>query len=532
MTFKSSNPCSGLIEILHSSLAQGSSWFCKVKIENNSSVYWASEPGDDVFLSYHWFDSSWNLVVWDGRRSELPKGGIGPGESGVGILQIDPPPATGGCHLVVTLVRENHYWFDRSVEVFHPAFCTVGSDANDGRHEMRKEKNERPKMSLSAGCCVEVKEVKIQPAKSEYTSCIFTYDLFRGVEFGMHTVRFNCDRIHGLMLDSLLARGTRVNNFIPISEGGHCDVESYRRSMGLPETPQGWAKATSIEIPAELHDYFTGLLDADLVIGWGLTPAMLNHLHSRGISFLDVEIDPVRFASQLYFRVRSNDFQLISKLRTLHQKESVLHSAVAGIRSYISARNPMTLQPGLKLGAFIGQTRIDLAIVENGNLVQPVDHLEQIKKVAATVDRFLIKPHPYETDNGHLDVLFSEIPNAVFCKANVYRLLADIKMKEVVSISSSVLNEARMFGINSTPLARVDRDCSHLIPPQAQDWFRISGDAMASGCLFDSTELPIQMRDIESARLEENFQRFDLRQNLGFGWGIDSLTNTDGLLLP
>lgn len=529
MTHDTSHFCSGSLKILHSCLAEGNVWFCKVKIENKSSFNWASKPGEDVFLSYHWFDSSWAVVVWDGRRSELPKEGIGPGTSAVGVLQIDPPPTSRICHLVVTLVREQHYWFDRYMEVFQPAFCTLRLRANNGQREMTEEKSEAPIKSASGGHVVEVQGIKIPQPKSNYSSCIFTYDLFRGGEFGLHSVRFNCDRIHGLMIDSFLARGIRVNNFMPLSEGGHCDIGAYRRAMGLPETPQGWAKATSIEIPAEHHDYFRGLLDADLVIGWGLSPALLNHLHSRGISFLDVEIDPVRFASQLYFRVRSNDFGLISKLRAHHQKESFLASAVADVRSFIAARNPSALQSGLKLGAFIGQTRIDLAIVEKGQLVQPFDHLDQVKKVASAVDRFLIKPHPYETDNRHLDVLFSEIPNAVFCKANVYRLLADTKMKEVVSISSSVLAEARLFGINCTQLANVDRDYSALVPLPAREWFRISAETMASGCLLSSTESINEIQREESVYLEGRAQHFDLRKNLGFGWGVDTIAGAESL---
>jgi hypothetical protein len=526
MTTQDSDFRSGSIEILHSSLAQGPHWFCKVKVVNDSSCHWTSEHDGQVFLCYHWLSEFWTIVVWEGRRSELPVGGVAAKKSAVGLLLVDPPPYPGRFHLMITVVRENYYWFDKSPELFQSAVCTVDVSAIEGPctapTETRNWSGNYPKVEFPH-------DEKQEPATQArvHSKCIFTYDLFRGVDFGLPSVRNNCDRIHGLAIDSLRMAGISCKSFTPSSEGGECDVESYRKAIELPATPQGWAKATSMEIPAEQRGYFAGLLNADLILGWGLTPAMMRLIDSSGITFLDVEIDPIRFGNNLYFRARSNDPRMVANLRAIHQGESALTAAVANIRSFVAARRAKTLKRGPKLGAFFGQSRIDLAIVENGNLVDPVEHLERIKEIAGSVDRFLIKPHPYEPDSGHLDVLFREIPNAVFCKANVYRMLADINLREVVAISSSVLAEADLFGINSTTLASIDRDHSALVPPRAREWFRISGDAMASGVLWRATGTPGEVRFEKSSYSENAPQSIDLRKNLGFGWGIDSITDLE-----
>jgi hypothetical protein len=89
--------------------------------------------------------------------------------------------------------------------------------------------------------------------------------------------------------------------------------------------------------------------------------------------------------------------------------------------------------------------------------------MSKIRAVAEGVDMLAIKPHPYSATSQKLRKLSNEISNARITQSNIYRILSDVKLKHV-SLSSSVIDEAALFGVKTTRLIVPDRDCSSLIP--------------------------------------------------------------------
>ena len=61
-------------------------------------------------LSYHWFDRTGAVVVFDGLRTPLPHD-VQPGESVQLRATIQPPDRAGQYTLEVTLVQETVAWF-------------------------------------------------------------------------------------------------------------------------------------------------------------------------------------------------------------------------------------------------------------------------------------------------------------------------------------------------------------------------------------------------------------------------------------
>ena len=51
------------------------------------------------------------------------------------------------------------------------------------------------------------------------------------------------------------------------------------------------------------------------MIGWGLTPALQGCIDRSGASYIDIEIDPVRFTSHLHLCARTNDPVIAAALR-------------------------------------------------------------------------------------------------------------------------------------------------------------------------------------------------------------------------
>lgn len=101
---------------------------------NSSSESWPARGPTRVNLSYHWLDEKGGMVVWEGRRSELPTD-VTPG-SRVELQQSAiAPDRPGRYQLKLDLVRERVSWFSRwrpqescrsPVEVL-PAAATAGN---------------------------------------------------------------------------------------------------------------------------------------------------------------------------------------------------------------------------------------------------------------------------------------------------------------------------------------------------------------------------------------------------------------------
>ena len=193
---------------------------------------------------------------------------------------------------------------------------------------------------------------------------------------------------------------------------------------------------------------------------------------------MDVEVDSIRFSDDLLMRVRTNSPNLAEFFAALHVDEAGLSTSVAELRAFVARRDASAVQPGGSIGLFAGQCCIDLSIVEAGLIVKPGDRLEAIRAAARGVDMLLVKPHPLEKDRSHLAILLDAIPNARITLSNVYRILSDVKLKHVVALSSSVLDEAVMFGADVSRLIEPDRDHSDLIPPSTSRWFRIPPEEM------------------------------------------------------
>jgi hypothetical protein len=79
-------------------------------IRNTSNFTWQAAGATPVSLSYHWSDSSGNIVVWDGIRTKLSRD-LEPGQSVTLQPQVAFPAAEGTYTLRWDLVHEGVAWF-------------------------------------------------------------------------------------------------------------------------------------------------------------------------------------------------------------------------------------------------------------------------------------------------------------------------------------------------------------------------------------------------------------------------------------
>jgi hypothetical protein len=81
-----------------------------LEIENAGAVAWRSDGPAPVYAAYHWLDSLGNPIVWDGRRSPLPRP-IEPGMRSVVDVTVIAPLPPGRYRLAFDLIAEGRFWF-------------------------------------------------------------------------------------------------------------------------------------------------------------------------------------------------------------------------------------------------------------------------------------------------------------------------------------------------------------------------------------------------------------------------------------
>ena len=345
-------------------------------------------------------------------------------------------------------------------------------------------------------------------------SVVITTDVFRGREFCTPSVSENVHWLRGLLHNVFSSAGFVQTIFTNEYDGGVFAAARYRQSHALPKSTCSWAKLVNTKISLEDEFYFAELLDGELVIGWGLTPALMELLDRHRISFVDVEVDPIRFGDDLFLRARTNNARLCEYFASQHLDEGIFSTSVAELRAFVARREAATVKVGCSIGLFAGQCSIDLSIVESGRVVGVAERLKEIREIAQEVDTLFIKPHPFEGDAGHLAILLDTIPNARMTHSNIYRILSDVKLKHVVSLSSSVLDEAAMFGVDTTRLMEPDREASDLIPPSTSRWYRIPSEELTHEGFVNA------FLGVASARSNAPRRRLDLRRSLNTAWGL------------
>lgn len=303
------------------------------------------------------------------------------------------------------------------------------------------------------------------------------------------------------------------------SEGGELDVAAMMGALALPQGPAGWAKTCVADLtPLVDQGFMPKFSPGTLAIGWGMPPSLMRLLDQQGVSFLDIEIAPIRFASHLGFCARTNDRQIEAALSNWRIDEEILWNEATVLQGYFSRRGAAHLfDRDMSVGLFCGQTAVDLALVRKGEIARPVDVIEEIQALARRVDLLVIKPHPYEPDLRHLAPLADRIPNVAWTDANIYALLCADNLRLVCGLSSGALHEASYFMKEAIHLIAPDRNNRSALPTSCSDWIRV-GPGIASTAGLAS----FCMNQSETASQPVSFPEDALDRAFGVRWGLDA----------
>lgn len=304
------------------------------------------------------------------------------------------------------------------------------------------------------------------------------------------------------------------------SEGGALDVAAMMRALELPQGPPGWAKTCVADLsPLLALALMPRFTPGTLVIGWGMPPSLMHLLDQQGVSFLDIEIAPVRFTSHLSFCARTNDRLIETALENWRIDDEAYWSEATVLQGYFSRRSaPDLFHRDLRVGLFCGQSAIDLALVRNGEIARPVEVLDAVRTLAKEVDLLVIKPHPYEPDLGQLVELAAGIPNVAWSDANFYALLCADNLRFVCGLSSGALHEASYFMKEALQLIEPDRNNRSRLPASCSDWISVGPGIASLAFLKSLCAEPATPPGTRASRFPDDA----LDRIFGIRWGLDA----------
>lgn len=233
------------------------------------------------------------------------------------------------------------------------------------------------------------------------------------------------------------------------------DAELFRTMCGLPA--RTWHDRYHT-IPDDARDYLVRHLPPQtLFIGYEMPVWLRDTLDGAGATWLDIRLSPLRFGSDLYIGLASND----ASLREVLSRHAMSAATVLGDACLMSARvrHRTRYRPDHRAldghVIYIGQTEDDAALLdEQGRCVRVAQFGDALAGWVGDAP-VLYKPHPLtqefaEQERLELERLLGRrVPR---CEADTYDMLAGDDEVRFIALSSGVAQEAEWFGKASAVL--------------------------------------------------------------------------------
>jgi hypothetical protein len=241
---------------------------------------------------------------------------------------------------------------------------------------------------------------------------------------------------------------------------------------------ENWARIFWERASEDLVDKIARDCNGALVILFEMPPVMADGLNLAGIPWIDIGISPLRFLPDWAFHIKTSHHFNIKAARDYLLPARETKRYADHVRAWyapVDIRAPTVV--------FFAQTLGDRTLIRDGRFVGKEDVLERIVSFARGRP-ILIKPHPWQPDTDIVEALV-ELGGDI-TDSNTYALLACPHV-EVMTLSSSVGREARVFGRKVTTLS-----------PSVQDWAYSGSDVLRHalsprfwGTLLASAGMPV-----------------------------------------
>lgn len=249
----------------------------------------------------------------------------------------------------------------------------------------------------------------------------------------------------GIEPDSFFSSLTRDNIFsrIKFFELSNINLDIEKTQFLFDETQ------ISDESLEYLQSYITPNI---LLIGYEFSRETRYILDKIGVTYIDFWLHPVRFLDDLLFAFYSNNKKVYSKFEEFKINDEYFYNygTKIKIQNYKGwRRSNLPIMPNSAV--FFGQTLEDKAVSRKGKMLNILDFKDEIEKITNKYSVLYYVRHPY-LKKGDEEILkyVKNHPKIKMVDFPAYDLLANQNIKEVVSISSSLVHEAKYFEKENT----------------------------------------------------------------------------------
>lgn len=206
-----------------------------------------------------------------------------------------------------------------------------------------------------------------------------------------------------------------------------------------------WLQRSSAPLPRPLGAALRARVAGSVVIGFELPPSLRAHIRQHAALLIEIEIAPYRFMDDLIFRVSSSDRFVMAACAAVRLSERELHWQAGLLRAAMSQDESDWTGVGGNSVLLAAQTPFDRALMIENGFDRLDRHHDRLAQIAATHDVLLVRVHPHTPHHISGLAALLDIPNLRMTAANSYRLIANDRVAAVVSLSSSLLDEAPYF---------------------------------------------------------------------------------------
>lgn len=204
------------------------------------------------------------------------------------------------------------------------------------------------------------------------------------------------------------------------------------------------------ELPEILLPILDKYIDENtLLIGFEIHPWLKKFSASRGVTYIDLRISPIRFARDLYIAADTNNSDIQKKLfdKQVNEDEFRLEASfLSASMGHIQRYDDIPEVEGAYI--IIGQTGDDASLIASDGKFQSLSNFQaEIREIVGNHPVYY-NPHPMAHKNKKIDL---SILNSIFSQktkishSNIYTLLGSKKNLKFLGLSSGSLQEAHYF---------------------------------------------------------------------------------------
>lgn len=217
--------------------------------------------------------------------------------------------------------------------------------------------------------------------------------------------------------------------------------------FGLEANTENWSKLYfQEEIPIKVLCYFEQFFQNALVIGFEISPFMMNVFSRLQIPCVNVAWDPVRFMDDIFFCFSTNRPEIFDRLLPYQLNELLIHQA-ADMQRARFMRQGTTID--IEGTLVFGQTYVDRSLIEK-NRIRELEEFESDLLRLRKKSEVFFKIHPFDFKIEQRKQFAKRLKlNLLNSTYNTYDLFCAESIKHVAAISSGTTVEARFFDKSS-----------------------------------------------------------------------------------